>query len=182
MSESTPQPAPRPADPSGVLVRRATVADRDQVWPLVLELPHHDPERTPFERSFGPLLAALDTYFVVAELPDRGVVGYLLANRHLTFASRGTVCRVEEVAVAPAHRRQGVGRVLLRSAEEWATEVGACRVGLATGLSKEFYVAGGYVETAGFFTKPLEARTEEGPVDDVDGWAGPEEARGTALA
>jgi GNAT superfamily N-acetyltransferase len=140
-----------------VLVRRAIVADRDAVWPLVLELPRHDPEREAYERSFGPLLAALDTYFAVAELPDDGVVGYLLANRHLTFASSGVVCRVEEVAVLPSHRRQGIGRLLLESAEEWAAEVGARRVGLATGLSKEFYVSGGYAETAGFFTKRVEA-------------------------
>jgi len=169
----TPGPSPerRPGDPSGVLVRRAIVADRDAVWPLVLQLPRHDPERTAFDRSFGPLLAALDTYFAVAELPDHGVVGYLLANRHLTFASNGVVCRVEEVAVEPSHRRRGIGRVLLESAEDWAVEVGARRVGLATGLSKDFYVAGGYVETAGFFTKPLAARDEDEPVVDV--WTGP---------
>ncbi|MFB8227168.1 GNAT family N-acetyltransferase [Cellulosimicrobium sp. NPDC055967] len=157
MSDSSQFSRPRSASPSGVLVRRAVVADRDAVWPLVLELPRHDPEREAFERSFGPLLAALDTYFAVAELPDHGVVGYLLANRHLTFASSGVVCRVEEVAVLGPHRRQGIGRHLLESAEEWAAEVGARRVGLATGLSKEFYVSGGYAETAGFFTKRVEA-------------------------
>jgi len=155
--DSSLSPAARPSAPSGVLVRRATVADRDDVWPLVRELPRHDPEREAFERSFGPLLAALDTYFAVAELPDDGVVGYLLANRHLTFASNGVVCRVEEVAVRPSHRRQGIGRVLLEAAEAWAAKVGARRVGLATGLSKEFYVSGGYVETAGFFTKHVDA-------------------------
>jgi GNAT superfamily N-acetyltransferase len=156
MSDSTPQPAPRPADPSGVLVRRATVADRDQVRPLVLELPRHDPEREPFDRSFGSLLAALDTYFAVAEVPGAGVVGYVLANRHLSFVAGGTVCRVEEVAVAPGHRRRGVGGALLQGAEDWAVEVGARRVGLASGLSEAFYVAGGYEQTAGFFTKSVE--------------------------
>ncbi|QJW37653.1 GNAT family N-acetyltransferase [Cellulosimicrobium protaetiae] len=163
MSDSSLFPAPRPAaaSPSGVLVRRAIVADRDDVWPLVLELPRHDPEREAFERSFGPLLAALDTYFAVAELPDHGVVGYLLANRHLTFGSNGVVCRVEEVAVLPTHRRQGIGRALLESAEGWAAEVGARRVGLATGLSKDFYVSGGYAETASFFTKHVEVTADE---------------------
>lgn len=147
-------------------MRRATVADRDQVWPLVLELPHHDPEREPFDRSFGSLLAALDTYFAVAEVPDTGVVGYLLANRHLSFGSSGTVCRVEEVAVAPGHRRQGVGRALLQGAEDWAVEVGARRVGLASGLSDGFYVAGGYEQTAGFFTKSELAATTPPVAED----------------
>ncbi|MFB7889554.1 GNAT family N-acetyltransferase [Cellulosimicrobium cellulans] len=171
MSESSQISVSRPSVPSGVLVRRAVVADRDDVWPLVLELPRHDPEREAFERSFGPLLAALDTYFAVAELPDRGVVGYLLANRHLTFASSGVVCRVEEVAVLPSHRRQGIGRLLLESAEEWAAEVGARRVGLASGLSKEFYVSGGYAETAGFFTKRVEAAASPASSGGEAPWA-----------
>lgn len=171
MSDPSQISVSRPSVPSGLLVRRAVVADRDDVWPLVLELPRHDPEREAFDRSFGPLLAALDTYFAVAELPDHGIVGYLLANRHLTFASNGVVCRVEEVAVLPAHRRRGVGHLLLESAEGWAAEVGARRVGLATGLSKEFYVSGGYAETAGFFTKRVEAQVSPAEAGGGAPWA-----------
>ena len=164
VSESPLSSALPSAGPSGVLVRRATVADRDAVWPLVPEMRLHQPERTAFDRSFGPLLAALDTFFAVAELPDDGVVGYVLANRHLSFAANGAVCRVEELVVSPGHRRLGLGRALLAAAEGWAEEAGALRAAIATGVCQEFSVAGGYTETAGFFTKPLDPREAPAPV------------------
>ena len=154
-SPSAPPSEPPAADPTGVLVRRATVADRDDVWPLVAEMGPHEPERSAFDRSFGPLLAALDTFFAVAELPEHGVVGYVLANRHLGLAANGAVCRVEELAVAPDHRRHGLGRALLAAAEDWARDAGARRAGIATGVCPEFSLAAGYEQTAEFFTKPL---------------------------
>jgi GNAT superfamily N-acetyltransferase len=170
---------------AGVLVRRATVTDRDAVWPLVAELRPDAPERRAFDRSFGPLLGALDTWFAVAELPGEGVVGYVLANRHLSFAADGDVCRVEEVAVASAHRRRGVGRALLSSAEDWAVEAGAARAAIATAVCEEFSTAHGYTRTAGFFTKPLPSRgpatdtaTLGGSSSDDAGWDGPDVTAG----
>ncbi|WP_435738697.1 GNAT family N-acetyltransferase [Cellulosimicrobium sp. PMB13] len=189
MSESSLPSGPSVTDagPTGVLVRRATVTDRDAVWPLVPEL-RSAPDRRAFDRSYGPLLGALDTWFAVAELPDEGVVGYVLANRYLSFAANGDVCRVEEVAVAPAHRRRGVGRALLASAEDWAIEAGAHQAAIATAVCQEFSTARGYTQTAGFFTKPLtprgsapDAATPDGEPSDEAGWAGPDvPADGTA--
>ncbi|WP_454041356.1 N-acetyltransferase family protein [Cellulosimicrobium sp. Marseille-Q8652] len=184
MSESSPAPdlSDRGGgqDPTGVLVRRATVADRDAVRPLVPELRRDAPDATAFERSFGPLLAALDTWFAVAELPGAGVVAYVLANRHLSLAGSGVVCRVEELVVAPAHRRRGVGRALLAATEEWAVDAGARQAAIATEVCQEFSTAGGYSRTAGYFTKPLaprsvaaEATAPDGTAADDAGWAGP---------
>ncbi len=144
------------------MVRRARVADREAVWPLVLQIPRRSPERTAFDRSFGPLLGALDTFFAVAETPDE-IVGYVLANRHLTFASNGPVTWVEEIVVTSDARRRGIGGQLLRAVEAWSGEHGAGRVTLATGLSKDFYRTNDYVEAAGYFAKDVAVVTGADP-------------------
>ncbi|GII98791.1 ribosomal protein S18 acetylase RimI-like enzyme [Sediminihabitans luteus] len=155
MPDLSTDPAPA-ASLDDLLVRRATIGDRDAVWPLVQEIPGDEPDRAAYDRSFGPLVSALDTYLVVAEDPTEGLVGYLLANYHRTMAAGGTVVWVEEVAVLPDVRGRGVGRALVAAAETWSRSVGAVRMSLATPLSGDFYRALGYREDATYFTTDLD--------------------------
>ncbi|MCB7138176.1 GNAT family N-acetyltransferase [Cellulosimicrobium marinum] len=174
MSDSSLPPGAPPRDATGVLVRRATVADRDAVRALVPALGREEPEPRAFDASFGPLLAALDTYLAVAELPHAGVVGYVLANRHLSLAENGAVCRVEEVAVDPAHRRGGLGRALLDAAETWAAEAGARRVGIVAGRCRELALATGHERTAEYFSRTLTPHQDGGGAGpDAAAWDGP---------
>ncbi|BDZ41286.1 hypothetical protein GCM10025865_05850 [Paraoerskovia sediminicola] len=146
---------PEPPQLDGLVLRRATSGDREAVWPLVRQIPGDQPDRGSFDRSFGPLVSLLDTYLVVAESPDEGLVGYLLANFHRTLAAGGSVVWVSEVAVLPSARRQGLGRELVRAAERWARSVDAVSVSLATPGAGDFYRALGYVEDATYFSRSL---------------------------
>lgn len=52
-------------------------------------------------------------------------------------------------------RRIGVGRQLMRGAEEWATSAGAAYIALATRRADQFYRAMGYEDSAVFFRRQL---------------------------
>lgn len=78
-------------------------------------------------------------------------MGYLLASCHLTFLANGPVAWVEEVMVHETHRRSGVGRELMGCAEDWAREMGAVDLALASRRAGSFYRALGYEDSAVFF-------------------------------
>jgi GNAT superfamily N-acetyltransferase len=138
------------------LVRTARLADRDQVWPLARDFAtSFEPQRGAFDATFESLLGQERTLLLIAELPPLGVVGYLLANSHRTFLANGPVAWVEEVMVDQRSRRAGVGRRLMHQAEEWAREVGAAYVALASRRAGEFYLTLGYDDSATFFKKTL---------------------------
>ncbi|GEA83797.1 MAG: GNAT family N-acetyltransferase [Cellulomonas sp.] len=136
-------------------VRVARAADSDQVWPLARDFATSlAPRREAFEATWRALRSAPGALIAVAE-SDEVVVGYLLAHRHLTFLANGPVAWVEEVMVAEHRRRSGVGRDLMRHAEQWGRDNGAAYLALASRRAGAFSTALGYEESATFFKKPL---------------------------
>lgn len=139
------------------VVRSADERDADAVWPLARDFAtSFAPERAVFDGTFHELLARDDTLLSVATAD--AVVGYLLASTHMTFLANGPVCWIEEVMVAPEHRRLGVGAALMRHAEAWATSRGAAYVSLASRRAGDFYRALDYDDSAAFFRKTLRGR------------------------
>jgi len=133
-------------------------ADADALWTLVREFAtSFVPERAAFDTTLPLLLGRDDVLVLVAE--DDGVVGYLLASEHPTFFANGPVAGVEEVMVAPAHRRSGVGAALMAAAEAWAAERGAGYVSLASRRAGDFYLALGYTDSAVFYKKSPDSRS-----------------------
>ncbi|SDS84611.1 Predicted N-acetyltransferase YhbS [Paraoerskovia marina] len=137
-------------------IRRATIGDRDAVWPLVQELPGEAPTRDEFNQSFGRLTSALGTYLVVAEHPSEGIVGHLLAGHQRTLGAGGDLVRIEEVAVLPHLRRRGVATALVRAGETWARSTGASRLGLVAHDGGDLYGALGYSADATYFSRVLD--------------------------
>ncbi len=111
-------------------------------------------EQAAFERAFAELLAQPEAFLAVAEANEE-VAGYVLGFDHLTFFANGRVAWVEEITVAEASRRQGVGRRLMESFEAWAQGREAKLIALATRRAAEFYGALGYEESAAYFRKRL---------------------------
>lgn len=143
-------------DNQRLLIRPARPGDADQVWPLARDFAtSFAPERGAFDATWQRLDDAPSTLVVVAETPGHEIVGYLLANSHLTFLANGPVAWVEEVMVAEGHRRSGVGRELMGCAEKWARESGAAYLALASRRAGPFYLALGYEDSAVFYKKTL---------------------------
>jgi GNAT superfamily N-acetyltransferase len=142
-----------------VAVRPATTDDSAAVWPLALEFAtSFTPIRPVFEQTFATLVDDPHTLLLVAEADEvagEAIVGYLLANEHLTFLANGPVVWVEEVMVADPARRAGVGGRLMAEAEAWAGRVGAAYISLASRRAQAFYLALGYTDSASFFKKTL---------------------------
>lgn len=138
-------------------VRMAAEGDRDALWPLVRDFAtSFVPRRSEFDATLPRLLARQDdTLLLVAEAADGGVVGYLLASTHLTFLANGPVAWVEEVMVDATQRNRGIGRLLMRSAEQWAAARGAAYISLASRRAGAFYGALGYDDSAVFFNRSV---------------------------
>lgn len=105
-------------------------------------------------KTLPALLERDDACVLVAE-DEHHVIGYLLGFVHPTFYANGPVGWVEEVMVAPAHRRRGVGRDLMAGFERWVVSKGGKVVALATRRAAEFYQAIGYDASAAYYRKVL---------------------------
>ena len=88
-------------------------------------------------------------------LTDAEVVGYVAASLHPTLYVNGPVGWIEELLVHPAHRRVGVGRLLVSTVERWAEGRGAVMLSLATRRAEEFWWAVGYEASATYLRKVL---------------------------
>jgi len=138
------------------VVREAQAGDHDGIWPLTRSFAmSFTVSREAFDDAFDLLVSDEGALMLVAEEPALGMVGYQLANRHLTLFANGQVAWVEEVMVDDRVRRTGVGRELMARAEEWATTAGAAYIALATRRADQFYKALGYEDSAVFFRKVL---------------------------
>jgi ribosomal protein S18 acetylase RimI-like enzyme len=132
--------------PAAVNIRPATAADLAAIGRLgaLLVRTHHDFDPKRFmaatsrtEKSYGAFLgtqlAEPNIVILVAER-DGGVIGYTYAgmegNDYMSL--RGPAGVVYDLVVDPAHRRQGVGRMLLDATLEILKARGVPRVVLST--------------------------------------------------
>jgi GNAT superfamily N-acetyltransferase len=148
-----------------LLIRAARRGDSEAAWPLARAFAtSFRPERAAFDVTWERLLDASQTLLLVAETAERGIVGYLLGNSHLTFHANGPIAWIEELMVDANHRRSGVGRRLMDHAEEWARSGGAAYLALASRRAGPFYLALGYQESAAYFKKALNQPDIQGSI------------------
>jgi GNAT superfamily N-acetyltransferase len=89
--------------------------------------PQWDPERA--REAIADAIADPSAAVLVAE--HRGeLLGLCTAYLDLVSVRYGQRCWVEDLAVSPGHRSQGVGKKLLDAAKRWARERGATHLEL----------------------------------------------------
>lgn len=138
------------------MIRRATAADADAIWPLTREFAtSFTPDRNAFDKTFAALVERDDAFLAIGTTAS-GAVGYVLAVAHPTLFANAPVVWVEELMVSEVVRRSGIGRALMDAVETWARDRGAAYVSLATRRASDFYLALGYDESATFFRKLLD--------------------------
>jgi len=95
--------------------------------------PGWDPARA--ERAVKEAIEDDDAAMLVAADGDR-FVGLCSAYLELNSIRFGQRCWVEDLAVDPERRSEGLGGALLDAAEDWAREQGATHLELDTGLDR----------------------------------------------
>jgi len=95
--------------------------------------PGWDPERG--RRALARTLSSDESALLVAEDgPD--LLGFVSCYLDLDSVRFGLRCWVEDLAVSPARRSEGIGAALLDAAEAWARERGATHLELDTGIAR----------------------------------------------
>jgi GNAT superfamily N-acetyltransferase len=87
-------------------------------------------------KALAEAIKADDSTVLVAEVGAGRLAGVVSAYLDLHSIRFGTRCWVEDLAVDPSRRSQGIGRALLEAAKDWARERGATHLELDTGLAR----------------------------------------------
>ena len=147
--------APLPA--AAPNLRMAKPSDGQAVARLLGELGYECTREESIERIVT-VLEDPSQVLLVAEL--HGEACGLLALDFMYYLPLGrNTCRITALIVANSHRHLGVGRTLLREAEQRARTSGAARIEVTTAIHRheahDFYRACGYVESSMRFVRRL---------------------------
>ncbi len=150
---------------TGVAVRSATAVDQDATLDLIEELfepPGVRPRGYTPERAREGVRYCTESSqadILLAEV-DGVIVG--LATVYVDFPSIrfGVRCYLQDLVVASTSRGEGIGRLLLDAATDWARERGCSHLQLDSGLGRKdahrFYLANGMEQDAFVFLRGLE--------------------------
>ena len=118
----------------GVIVRDATVDDRDFVITTAVRLAEFGPPpwRTPNEIVTREQQALKDffdrpvsgTALLIAGRPDGKQLGYVYLETHRDYFTAEQLAHVSTLAISESVEGTGVGSALMRAAEEWARAKG----------------------------------------------------------
>jgi GNAT superfamily N-acetyltransferase len=123
-------------------IREAGSGDLNAVLPLYEWLfapPGYKPDQWDEERAQLALAEAIvDPHAAVLIAEDAGeLVGLCTAYLELNSVRYGQRCWVEDLAVDPERRSQGIGGALLDAAQDWARDSGATHFELDSGLARK---------------------------------------------
>ena len=140
-------------------IRSATAADAPQLAPLAGQLGYPSATEQVAER-LREILEDAAHAILVAENKDRRIVGYIEIFPFRTIGSEPRI-EIASLVVDESCRSQGVGRLLMDHAENWARARGFKEIGLRSNVIRErahqFYENLGYRvnKTQKSFRKPL---------------------------
>ncbi len=126
---------------TAVSIRAASADDADDIVDLyewLFEPPGHRPDDWNHERaatSIGQVVAGSNSAMLLAE-SGFDVVGFCNVYLDIESVRFGRRAWVEDLAVHPDHRSQGVGRLLLEEARSWARARNASHLKLESGVAR----------------------------------------------
>jgi len=139
-----------------MVIRAAQMADRDRLFDLLCQFAWSaTPNREAFDVGFPAIMADNNTYLRVACDETGMVLGYSLAVLQWTLYANGQIILLQELMVAPEHRRRGIGMKLIAALTDDARRAGAKEITVATRRAKEYYPRFGFTEIAGYFKMKL---------------------------
>lgn len=140
----------------GLEIRTATAADAPGLAALLAEAGQAIEARDLAER-----LAALRQGAATALVAEQWgpPAGLLVMHWYPTLEAAGSVAQITLLLVGEEHRRQGIGRLLLKSASQFARTAGCTRIEIATAAEapslQAFCRATGFAEAGPRFVRSL---------------------------
>ena len=100
---------------------------------------------------------------VIFAANDRQIVGFTQLYPSFSSVSMQRIWILNDLFIAAAHRRKGIARLLLETAKQYAQEIGAVRIILATQISnisaQALYESLGYTRDEEFYHYSLRIET-----------------------
>ena len=122
-------------------IREAQVGEEDAILPLwewLFAPPGHKPPQWDPKHARTAVTAAIvapESEIFVADDGGR-LVGFCTAYMDFDSVRFGRRCWVEDLAVDPDRRSEGIGKALLEAAKDWARGAGATHLELDSGLGR----------------------------------------------
>lgn len=152
-----PSALPIPEADTTVTIRPVRTTDAPALAQLIGELGY--PMDVPLAaQKLGELSASpLDAVWVAEMQPDARVAGVVCTHRTWVLHRRNPLGRITALAVSEAHRRFGIGRLLMQVAETHLWGSGCDRIELTSGTHRDaahhFYRSLGYAVQSTRFMK-----------------------------
>ena len=133
------------------IIRSATEQDLQPAFKLMAELGYPGLLFADFERAYRAVLESPIMSLLVAEDENKIVIGLASISNRPQLRLTANLVTIDELVVSDHARGSGVGRKLLKAAEEIARKLGARRLELETNRAREsyrrrFYVKNGFTE------------------------------------
>lgn len=133
------------------MIRKATESDISQMAKLMCEL-GYPTMKEEMEQRFSKINSCNLYHTQVAEVNERivGMIGIILGYH---YEKNENYVRIVALVVDSNYRKQGIGKKLIASAEEWAEDQGANRLVLNSGNRSERNEAHQFYTNRGFEAK-----------------------------
>ena len=138
-----------------VIIRQLEMNDINFLVPLFSDLGYPTTTEELYER-FERINLHHDYYSLVA-IYNNEVVGFSGLCKMLFFEQNGAYARILAFVVSSKYQHKGIGKVLLKASEDWASEQDCMAVILNSGnrderkVAHKFYLNNGYqIKSSGF--------------------------------
>lgn len=128
-------------------IRKCINSDVNYVYDLICELKNKEFDLDIFEKIYNKKIQDEKNYFIVA-IEKNEVIGFLSVVIDYQLHHADKVATIEELIVKSKYRNNGVGKLLLNSAINYAKEKNCDVIELTSGFSRktahEFYEKNGF--------------------------------------
>lgn len=118
-----------------ISIREAVVDDYLVLARLTLQLGYKE-ELGKIKDRLNDLLTNYDDHVILVAEIDNQIVGWVHGYLYRLFYAEA-MCEIGGLVVDKNYRRKGIGRKLMESIEDWATEKGCNKVSLRSGSSRK---------------------------------------------
>ncbi len=152
---------------SELVIKKCTIADLEGASNIQEILDEYAAESSPSIKGLPRPMAKVDTYkhlesmnaiHIIGAFSDAVLIGYIIIIAPIMPHYSIRIAVSESFFVLKEHRKTGAGLKLLRAAEEWAKEQGACGILVSAptdGDLAEVLPRTGYTETNRVFFRSL---------------------------